>query len=113
MEQAFCDAYNAGDLDALTALLADHATTELVGAQVEPEVGPAAIRTGSLTHILSDEHLRATVIRVEEAPYVAFHHVDGTLDSLAALTSSGPRVSAIRYHTRWHDAAFVSGVAGE
>ena len=52
LEQGFCDAYNARDLDALTALLADEATAELVGSDFPAEHGPAAIAAGSLTHLL-------------------------------------------------------------
>jgi len=112
MEQAFCDAYNAADLSAMAALLAPEATTELVGADVAPEVGPEAIRAGSFTHILGDGDLRATPLDLPEGRLVAFHAADGALDSLAAFTTDAGLVSAIRYHTQWHDAAFVKQIAG-
>jgi RNA polymerase sigma-70 factor (ECF subfamily) len=43
---AFCDAFNAGDLDRLTALLLDTTTLEYPGFKIE--YGAAAVRAGSL-----------------------------------------------------------------
>jgi RNA polymerase sigma-70 factor (ECF subfamily) len=43
---AFCDAFNARDLDRLTALLLDTTTMEYPGFKIEH--GPAAVRAGSL-----------------------------------------------------------------
>ena len=47
---AFCTAFNAGDLDGLTALLLDHAVVEVVGATTQ--YGPAAARSTVLTGLL-------------------------------------------------------------
>jgi len=47
---AFCDAFNARDLDRLTALLLDTATLEYPGLKIE--YGAEAVRAGSLTGTL-------------------------------------------------------------
>ena len=107
MEAAFAEAFNARDADALHALLAPDATTELVGSGFPEEQGPDAIRAGSITHLLEDGALVATSVAVEGTPYVAFHDGAGQLDSLAALQHAGGAIGRLRYHTRWHDAAFV------
>ncbi len=111
IEQLFCDAYNARDLGALTALLAEEATTELVGSGFAEEQGPAAIAAGSLAHLL-EGGLKAEVLQAEAGRFVAFRQDDGGLDSLAALTEAGGRIARLRYHTRWHDEAFVKDVEG-
>jgi RNA polymerase sigma-70 factor (ECF subfamily) len=61
---AFCDAFNARDLDRLVALLLDTATAEVVGIAVE--YGPAKMRqpdTGSLYHSLHSPISHAVAAR--------------------------------------------------
>ena len=111
MEKAFAKAFNARDLTALTGLLAPDATTELVGSGFPPEQGAGAIREGSLAHLLEGDGLSAAPLDVDGSRYVAFRDEDGELDSLAALTVEGSAITMLRYHTRWHDEAFVERVA--
>ena len=110
MERPFAKAYNARSVQAMAALLAPDATTELVGSGFPPEQGAGAIREGSFAHLLEGQGLAASAIEVEGTAYVAFREADGTLDSLAALTTQDGTITRLRYHTRWHDAAFVEGV---
>jgi RNA polymerase sigma-70 factor (ECF subfamily) len=118
---AFCDAFNARDLDRMTALLLDNATVEIVG--LVTEYGPAAARdpdTGSFHGMLfgdlsSDDprggvepHLRHGVLgsppRVEvrsyrDEPIVLFwyHHTDGeAVRAVARMTAEGDRLARVR-----------------
>lgn len=111
MEAAFARAFNARDLTAMTAMLAPEATTELVGSGFPAEQGAGAIREGSFAHLLEGEGLRAARLTFEGSDFVAFHAEDGTLDSLTSLTVDGDAITKLRYHTRWHDEAYVARVA--
>ena len=111
IERAFARAYGARDLGGMAGLLAPDAVAELVGSGFPPETGAGAIREGSLAHLLEGEDLTADVVTVEGASYVAFLDEDGGLDSLAALAVQGGLVVGLRYHTRWHDEAFVARAA--
>jgi len=71
---AFCDAFNARDLDRLVALLLDTATADVVGIAVE--YGPAKMRqsdTGSLYHSLHSpiSHAVAADLRLGDCGGVA------------------------------------------
>ena len=110
LERAFAKAFTARDLTALTALLAPDATTELVGSGFPPEEGAGAIREGSFAHLLEGDGLTAEPLAFEGEAYVAFRDEDGELDSLAALTTTDGQITKLRYHTRWHDEAFVDQV---
>lgn len=110
IERAFTRAFNARNIGALVTLLAPDARSELVGSGFPPEEGAGAIRGGSFEHLLEDEGLTATLLEHDGATYVAFHAEDGSLDSLAALTAVDGVITQLRYHTRWHDEAFVRAV---
>lgn len=112
LERAFAKAFTARNLTAMTALLAPDATTELVGSGFPPEEGAGAIREGSFAHLLEGEGLTAEAMEFEGAPYVAFRDEDGEVDSLTALTVEDGAITKLRYHTRWHDEAFVERVSG-
>lgn len=118
---AFCDAFNARDMDRLTALLLDTATVEIVG--LVTEYGPAAARdpdTGSFHGMMfgdlsSDdprggiEHdlrngVLSTAPRVEirnhrGEPIVLFWyaHEDGqAVRAVARIATDGDRISHVR-----------------
>ena len=111
VEAAFARAFNAHDLTAMTALLAPAASATLIGSGFPPEQGAGAIREGSFPHLLEGDGLRASVHKHDDRVYVAFRDEDGMLDSLAALDVVDGVIQALRYHTRWHDEAFVEQVA--
>ena len=70
---AFCAAFNAGDVSALTALLLDTAVTEIVGVVTEYGADePADERVGSFFHSL-------TPISTTEEGGIAAHHLIGYL----------------------------------
>jgi RNA polymerase sigma-70 factor (ECF subfamily) len=58
---AFCDAFNARDIDRLTALLLDNASIEVVG--VHAEYGPAAARKGVFQGMIYGSRRLATADR--------------------------------------------------
>ena len=87
---AFCAAFNAGDLDRLTSLLLDTAVVEVVGATTQ--YGPAAAKRTVLLGMLfgfrrlADPQVRALF----DARFA-----DG------ALPDAAPRVEARRHRGRW------------
>ncbi|MDF1700469.1 MAG: hypothetical protein P1V36_04855 [Planctomycetota bacterium] len=111
IERAFARAFNARNIGALVTLLAPDARSELAGSGFPPEEGAGAIRGGSFEHLLEDEGLTAAPLEHDGTSYVAFHAEDGSLDSLAALTAIDGVITQLRYHTRWHDEAFVDAIA--
>jgi RNA polymerase sigma-70 factor (ECF subfamily) len=84
---AFVQAFNAGDLDRLTALLLDSATVEVVGATTQ--YGPAAARRTVLTGMLFGARLMAS----PENP------LDPALT--AGVRPELPRVEARLHRGRW------------
>jgi RNA polymerase sigma-70 factor, ECF subfamily len=131
---AFCDAFNARDLDRLTALLLDTATVEIVG--VVTEYGPDAARdpeTGSLagflTPIASTEnggvhprHLdgyipvppRVEVRLHRDEPILVYwyQHEDGeAVRTVARLRTHGDRLAGVRNYFFTPDV--IAEVCGE
>jgi RNA polymerase sigma-70 factor (ECF subfamily) len=134
---AFCDAFNARDLDRLTSLLLDTAAIEVVG--VHMEYGPKAARTSTLTGMLlggerlanSAEPLAAAVdprVREHILPQppraeLRFHrgealmllwyaHEDGEwVRAVNRLEVEGDGISRLRHYFFTPD--FVAEVAGE
>ena len=115
---AFCDAFNARDLDRLVALLLDTATAEVVG--IATEYGPAKMRqsdTGSLYHGLFSpiSHAvdvefrrgdRGGVAHAERRPYrdepilVSWYdHDDGrVVRDVVRIATDGERVASIKFY---------------
>lgn len=116
---AFCAAFNAGDLEALTALLLDAATVEIVG--VVTEYGPEAAKdpyTGSLAGTLAPITLderggvppellagyhpkspRAEIRAYRGAPILLFwyDHDDGPfVRTVMTVETAGDRVAVLR-----------------
>jgi RNA polymerase sigma-70 factor (ECF subfamily) len=85
---AFCSAFNARDLAALTALLLSDATTEIIGVVTEYGAdAPANPHTGSLTYGLKP------LIRTERGG-IASEYLEGYLDGL-------PRCEAREHRGVW------------
>jgi RNA polymerase sigma-70 factor (ECF subfamily) len=131
---AFCDAFNARDLDRLTALLLDTATVEIVG--VVTEYGPDAARdpeTGSLagflTPITSTEHggvhprhldgyipvlprMEVRLHRDEPILLYWYQHEDGeAVRTVARLRTDGDRLAGVRNYFFTPDV--IAEVCGE
>jgi RNA polymerase sigma-70 factor, ECF subfamily len=115
---AFCDAFNAHDLDRLVALLLDTATAEVVG--IATEYGPAKMKqsdTGSLYHALfspishavAGEWLlgyRGGLARAEKGSYRGepilvswYDHDEGpAVRDVIRVTEDEGRVASIRFY---------------
>jgi RNA polymerase sigma-70 factor (ECF subfamily) len=83
---AFCEAFNAGDIDRLTALLLDHASVEVVGATTQ--YGPEAARRTVLHGMLFG------VKRMAAAEGMDARFVQG-------VVPSAPRVEARAHRGAW------------
>src|SRR5436190_10611005 len=86
---AFCTAFNAGDLDRLTALLLDTAVVEVVGATTQ--YGPEAARRTVLTGMLFGSRRMATAAE------------NGGIDArfIQGVLPSAPRVEAREHRGEW------------
>ena len=86
---AFCDAFNAGDLDRLTALLLDNASVEVVGATTQ--YGPEAARRTVLTGMLFGVKRMATA------------DVNGGMEPrfMQGVVATPPRVEARAHRDGW------------
>jgi RNA polymerase sigma-70 factor (ECF subfamily) len=115
---AFCEAFNAHDLDRLVALLLDTATAEIVG--IATEYGPEKMKrsdTGSLYHTLCSTLSHAVaaeflsgysggVARAEKADYrgepiltVWYEHDQGSaVRDVVRLAVEADRIASIRFH---------------
>ena len=86
---AFCVAFNAGDLDGLTALLLDTAVVEVVGAttQYGPEAARRTVLTGMLfgSRLLADPNARIGI----------------DLRHRVGVRADAPRVEARWHRDRW------------
>ncbi len=101
---AFVDAFNAGDLARLRALLAPDATAEVMGSRFPVERGPADIEAKSLTHMLSwsPERLRAERFVRDGADWLLFLDPgSGALEAAATIVGSG-LITRIEYFVGWH-----------
>lgn len=85
----FCTAFNAGDLDRLTALLLDTASVEVVGATTQ--YGPDAARRTVLNGMLFGSSRMATA------------DVNGGMDArlIAGVLPSAPRLEAREHRGEW------------
>lgn len=86
---AFCSAFNAGDLDRLTALLLDTAAVEVVGATTQ--YGPEAARRTVLQGMLFGSQRMATA------------DVNGGIEArfMLGVLASAPRVEAREHRGEW------------
>jgi RNA polymerase sigma-70 factor (ECF subfamily) len=86
---AFCAAFNAGDLDRLAALLLDTAAVEVVGATMQ--YGPEAARRTVLYGMLFGSRRMATA------------DVNGGIEArfIQGVTASAPRVEAREHRGEW------------
>jgi RNA polymerase sigma-70 factor (ECF subfamily) len=86
---AFCAAFNAGDLDRLTALLLDASAVEVVGATTQ--YGPEAARATVLYGMLFGSKRMATA------------DVDGGIEGrfVAGVLAEAPRVEAREHRGEW------------
>jgi RNA polymerase sigma-70 factor (ECF subfamily) len=86
---AFCAAFNAGDLDRLTSLLLDTASVEVVGATTQ--YGPEAARRTVLYGMLFG------------SPRMATADVDGGMEArfMQGVLPAPPRVEAVAHRGEW------------
>jgi RNA polymerase sigma-70 factor (ECF subfamily) len=133
---AFCAAFNAGDLDGLTALLLDTAVVEVVGAttQYGPEAARRTVLFGALFGFkrLADPNARAMFdarfadgALAEAPPRVEprlhrgrwfllhwYQHTDGeAVRAVSTLELDGDRVARIENY--FYNADFLIDLAGE
>ena len=109
MTRLFAEAFNACDLDALARLLAEDATSEVVGSDFGVQRGPEEIRDGALAHVREDGEL---VARAHGDGLVLFVSA-GALEMAVALTEQEGRLTALRFHTLWHDRERLEELARE
>jgi RNA polymerase sigma-70 factor (ECF subfamily) len=101
---AFCAAFNARDLDRLTALLLDTATMEFPGVLYES--GAAALRAGSLNNTLfgcPDGHYQPTTpprceVRVHRGEPLLLWWLDDEVDAVVRVIVDGDRIAGLRNH---------------
>jgi RNA polymerase sigma-70 factor (ECF subfamily) len=114
---AFCDAFNARDLDRLTSLLLDASTVELPGLVVQ--YGPAAARDGVLRGTLSgcpDAHhdtpppMRAE-LRAHRGEHVMLWWWAGEVDTVVRVGIEGERIA--RLTSYYHCPDVVAEICGE
>jgi len=86
---AFCKAFNAGDLDRLTALLLDTAAVEVVGATTQ--YGPEAARRTALHGMLFGSQRMATA---DTSGGIEARFIQGVLPS-------APRVEVVLHRDAW------------
>jgi hypothetical protein len=100
MIDRFVHAFNARDLDALKGLFAPGAIGEVVGSGFGIENGPDDIAAKSLRHMLGDgeDPLRAESFTYDAMTWVLFLDRTGALDAAASITTTGDRITTIRYH---------------
>ena len=86
---AFCTAFNAGDIDRLAALLLDHAAVEVVGATTQ--YGPEAARRTVLYGMLFGSEQMATADR------------SGGMEArfIQGVRAATPRIEAIEHRGEW------------
>lgn len=131
---AFCAAFNAGDLDGLTALLLDTSSVEVVGATTQ--YGPEAARRTVLWGMLfgtsrmvdpNDCAIEARFLQraIHAAPRVEalahrgewlllhwYHHEDGeAVRAVTRVEADGDRVA--RVHNYFFNPDFIAEVCGE
>jgi len=97
----FADAFNARDLDAMTALLAPEATAQVLGSPFPVEERPATIRATSFAYLLAEEDgsLQAEPVRHAGTDYVLLRKSAGVraLDCVARLRVLEARIEGIEY----------------
>jgi RNA polymerase sigma-70 factor (ECF subfamily) len=132
---AFCAAFNAGDLDRLTALLLDTAVVEVVGAttQYGPEAARRTVLTGMLfgVRLLADPEARIGIdaklregvlaqpprceARMHRGRWLVLHwyqHVDGeAVRAVTTLELDGDRVARLANY--FYNPDFLVDIAGE
>lgn len=134
---AFCEAFNAGDIDRLTALLIDTASVEVVGAttQYGPEAARRTVLYGMLFGVKRMVSVGAGVDRGLEAQlfqgvlpsaprvearahrdaWVLLHwyaHIDGeAVRALTRIEPDGDRVARLQNH--FYDPDLIAEVCGE
>ena len=108
--RAFAAAYNAGNVEALKALLTVTCQAQVVNAPFPTEIGRDQIATTSLPHILGDPPgaLQARAVDVAGESVVVLH--DGPLlDTVVRLRvapadadAGSDAIEAIHYLVTWH-----------
>ena len=93
----FVNAFNAGDLDALAACVAEDAWAEVVDAPFPREEGRDKIRATSFAYLLG-ESLTAEMGEVE----VLLRDSDGVVDMAVRFEEKDGLATVIRYFTRAH-----------
>jgi RNA polymerase sigma-70 factor (ECF subfamily) len=102
---AFCDAFNARDLDRLTALLVDGATMEFPGLRVEQ--GVDAVRNGSLRSTLfgcpegghAPPEPPHCEVRAHRGESILLWWWSGEVHAIVRVTVDGDRITQMRdYH---------------
>ena len=132
---AFCTAFNAGDIDRLTALLLDNAAVEVVSATTQ--YGPEAARRTVLHGMLFGSKLMATAdvaggmearfmqgvlpsapraeVRAHRGAWILLHwyaHHDGeAVRAITRLDADGDRVARLQNYFFTPD--FIADVCGE
>jgi ketosteroid isomerase-like protein len=111
----FVAAFNAGDLDALAALLAADATAEVIGAPFPQEQGREKIRATSLPHLLDAElSLTAIAADVEGSPgLILVQGAAGAVDTAVLCTAApdGSALTRLEYLVVPHQPDRVAAVA--
>ena len=111
--ESFATAFNARDLNALKACLADHATAQVIGAPFPEEVGRDTIAQTSLPYLLEESRkLRAVTV---EHPAVSVLLLDeqDRLDVAIHLEADSDVITLLHYYTMPNTPDRMTAIAAE
>jgi hypothetical protein len=101
--KAFAEAFNARDVNALKALFATDATSQVMGSPFPEEVGVDDIAAKSLSHMLDpDTPLTASPAELAGRGLILFHDGEGRLDAAAYVSEAGEKITRTEYIVKWH-----------
>ena len=109
LAEKFAAAFNARDLDAMAALLAENATAEVSKSDFGVEEGRQKIKETSLPHILGDESdpkpLAAETWNEDGTTYVLLREAEGdrALDCALKLEAGQGQIQRIDYLVLYHE----------
>jgi hypothetical protein len=95
--KAFVDAFNAGNVDAMAACLAEDAWAEVVDAPFPREQGRSAIRRTSFSYLLGQD-----LTAESESDEILLRDSSGAIDMSLRYRTRDGLMTEIRYFTRAH-----------
>ncbi|MCB9895367.1 MAG: HIT domain-containing protein [Planctomycetes bacterium] len=101
----FAAAFNARNVEALKALFAPDATSQVMDSPFPQENGIDEIAAKSLNHMLDEETpLTASVAQVDGKGVILFRTPEGKLDAAAWISEANGKITRTEYIVEWHRA---------